>query len=562
MSSVARRDSESASEAERRRRALVSAGFGLAVAFAVGMALVRWWSPGVLFRPDRSWWRLWLLMMAGSCGVVFVSGRLAADALGRFMSTRLGKAPFAPLPFSRTALLAIAVFAVVTGALLRIAWLADPPPLFSDEVTLISPTLALEGTFRDFLPPYRGVPYGIEKPWGSVGVVYLEVFRGALRTFGLNTAGLRATSVLGGVASLLTATLLARALLPAGGGALAALALAGLRWHLIMSSWGWVAICVTPVLDLAAWFLVRGRVKRSGPLTIAAGVLAGIGGHIYLAGWVGFGALLLFRLWPVDDGETRRRRHPMRRSSRWRSSDRCSRSSSLRAKARPRTSPASGVTTSCGSSAFASRCFPFSRRLPEELGAPWFVPEPQGWADLPGRNRLGLVLGVLVAVAFARSFSRPRDAFSVFLLAQDGVFALATSVAQGTCGSPNGYRFVYLTSATAIAVAGGAIAVVSVLPQRGRRAGAMAISGLIAISGAFGARDALVLWPVSRFRFEGFRAGETLLAEAAERWRAYGTVTVEIMGESRTVSSLSNHRVFSGPAPASPGARRFRDCAC
>lgn len=272
------------------------------------MALIRWWSPDVLFRPDRSWWRLWLLIVAGSCGGVYIAGRMAADALGRFMSTRLGEAPLTPFPLSRTALVTISVVAVVTGTFLRIAWLADPPPLFSDEVTLISPTLALEASLRDFLPPYRGVPYGIEKPWGSVGVVYLEVFRGALRTFGVNAAGLRVTSVFGGVASLLTAALLARALLPAGGGALAALVLAGLRWHLIMSSWGWVAICVTPVLDLAAWFLVRGRVKRSGPFTIAAGILAGIGGHIYLAGWVGFGALLVFRLWPVSDGETRRHR--------------------------------------------------------------------------------------------------------------------------------------------------------------------------------------------------------------------------------------------------------------
>jgi hypothetical protein len=523
------------------------------------MALVRWWSPAVLFRPDRSWWRLWLLMMAGSCGMVFVAGRLAADALGRFMSTRLGEAPLAPLPFSRTALLAIAAFAVVTGALLRVAWLADPPPLFSDEVTLISPTLALEGSLRDFLPPYRGVPYGIEKPWGSVGVVYLEVFRGALRTFGLNPAGLRVTSVLGGVASLLTATLLARALLPAGGGALAALALAGLRWHLIMSSWGWVAICVTPVLDLAAWLLVRGRVKRSVPFTIAAGILAGIGGHIYLAGWVGFGALLLFRLWPVDDGETRRHRvsHAAIFAVAFLGSV-----LPLFVLARKGEAPYFARVRSHNllrEFRLRQSVLPLFEATAEGLGAPWFVPEPQGWADLPGRSRLGLVLGVLVAVAFARSFSRSRDAFSAFLLAH-GAFALAASVAQGTCGSPNGYRFVYLTSATAIAAAGGAIAVVSVLPRRGRRAGALAITGLVAIAGAFGARDALVLWPVSRFRFEGFRAGETLLAEAAERWRAYGTVSVEIMGESMLVSSLSNHRVFSGPAPASPGARRFRIC--
>jgi ABC-type nitrate/sulfonate/bicarbonate transport system permease component len=62
--------------------------------------------------------------------------------------------------------------------------------------------------------------------------------------------GVRFPSALAGAASLVTAALLGRALLPSGGGALAALILAGLRWHLILSRWAWVMIVLAPIVEI------------------------------------------------------------------------------------------------------------------------------------------------------------------------------------------------------------------------------------------------------------------------------------------------------------------------
>ncbi len=97
---------------------------------------------------------------------------------------------------------------------------------------------------------------------GTVGVLYLEAFRAALRTFGTTVFGVRFLSAFGGVLSLCTAMLLGRALLPRGGGTLAGLVLAGLRWSLILSRWGWNMIVLAPLLDVAT--LVALRARRRG----------------------------------------------------------------------------------------------------------------------------------------------------------------------------------------------------------------------------------------------------------------------------------------------------------
>src|SRR5262249_17528887 len=118
-------------------------------------------------------------------------------------------------------------------------------------------------------------------------------------------------SAAAGVVSLVTAAALARSLLPRGGGMLAALILAGLRWHLVVSRWGWNAIVLAPVADLAALLLLAGR--RRGTLAPAAlagfralaalaGWLAGLGDRTCLAAWVVAAALLLLAAWPREGG--------------------------------------------------------------------------------------------------------------------------------------------------------------------------------------------------------------------------------------------------------------------
>jgi hypothetical protein len=66
----------------------------------------------------------------------------------------------------------------------------------------------------------------------------------------------------------------------------------------------------------------------------------------------------------------------------------------------------------------------------------------------------------------------------------------------------------------------------SFVPARRRRPAALAALGLIAVSGALGARDALLRWPdrAETFGDSGFHGQDTLIARAALRWGYYGSV--------------------------------------
>jgi hypothetical protein len=533
----------------------------LAAAFVVSIDLVRWWRPAVLFGPDRTWWRLWLLIWAGSIAAVALAGFASARLFRAFSESRLAKAPLQPFPLGRSGLLAAA--ALAAGIALRMASLANPPPQFPDEASLIAPALDLQGSIEDFRHPLRAAPYGVPKPFGFVGVLYLEAFKWSLSAWGPTPLGIRFLSAAAGSISLATGVLLARAVLPAGGASLAALALAGLRWHLIMSQWGWVAVAVIPFIDVATLLLLRARRRRRRLAALAAGVVLGLGAHVYLTAWVAAAALVLYSLWPLGDAE------PL---------------------------PSRAASTSVFGAGFAVAVFPLLvlggpadptyfaraeshnllrelriRRSPmpflsataDGLKAPWFVPEPKAWADLPSRSRLGWILGIAVAVALARSLTRPKDALSALLLSHAAA-GLAAAVAQGESGHPNGYRFVYLTPLCAIAVAAGGLALIEAAPPERRRVAAFTSVLLLVFAGARGAVDACVVWPNARTSFDAFMGHETLIAEAALRWRSYGTVSVEASRDAIVVRSIVAQPRFLSPAPDPAGAaagRSFRVAA-
>ena len=87
-------------------------------------------------------------------------------------------------------------------------------------MSLIRPALALSGGLSDFADASRPAPFGVAKPYGSVGVLYLEGFRASLKAFGTTVFGVRFPAAAAGVASIVTVFFLARALLPAGGASL------------------------------------------------------------------------------------------------------------------------------------------------------------------------------------------------------------------------------------------------------------------------------------------------------------------------------------------------------
>jgi hypothetical protein len=223
---------------------------------------------------------------------------------------------------------------------------------------------------------------------------------------GTTVFGLRFLSAFSGVLSVLTAAWLGRTLLPRGGGALAALILAGLRWHLILSRWGWVMIAIAPLLDVAAILAIRSVRKRSMASAAIAGVLVGLAAHVYLAAWIAAAALLGLLLWP------RRRSLPDRAAVL---------PAALYVAAFSIVVLPLFVLRGARATPYLQRVghhnvlteirhsgslFPPFAAAADALAAPWFRPDAVARRDLPGRSPLGWVLGIAVAAGIARSYRR------------------------------------------------------------------------------------------------------------------------------------------------------------
>jgi hypothetical protein len=536
---------------------------GTLAGFVALVDLVRLVRFALLTDRDASWAAARLLLGLGVAAAAAGAAILAAAAVCFLALDRRFEREAVPLPFQPRSLALFSAGAVVLGTAVRFAALGRiPDSLFLDDVSLIDPTLALAGSWGDFADAIRPVPFGVPKLFGTVGVVYLEAFRQALRAFGTTVFGLRFLSAFAGAASIVTAGLLARSLLPRGGGTLAAVALAGLRWHLILSRWGWNMIVLAPVVDLATLLLIRAR-RRSGPGAAAgaaaAGVLTGLGAHIYLAGWIAGAALGGFSLCPgaKDDGVRARVRRALffgagflvavaplflLREGRAVAYFARTRDHNIFREVRYQRSLAPLFSTAA-----------------EALVAPWITADPTSRQDLPGRSRLGWILGIPLLAVFTRSIVRPREELSGLLLVHAGA-ALAATLAGGESGNPNGARFAYLTTVTAVAVAAGIqLLLADVLPAS-RRAAALAALGLLAVAGTLGTRDALLRWPDHRETFDGFHGSDTLIGRAAARWEQFGRVDVSGgLGHSPvTIGGVRRYRLDPNP-PVNPRGERARD---
>ena len=151
------------------------------------------------------------LAMAGSAGV------LAAAFCSFWPTSALGRSEPVTLPLGRSSLIALGAAAILAGATLRVVGLASiPGPLWIDDLSEIAPALALRGTASDFGTWSYPVPFVPGEAGGSVGTLYLELYRASLELFGTTVLGVRAPSALAGILSLVTASLLGRALLPRG----------------------------------------------------------------------------------------------------------------------------------------------------------------------------------------------------------------------------------------------------------------------------------------------------------------------------------------------------------
>jgi hypothetical protein len=523
--------------------------------------LVRW---GLLSDPDPGWAGPRLLL---GLGLAAAAGAAAAAAAGGFFlwsRSWLTAVPPGALPFPSRGVLLLAAVALCVGVFLRTVWLAAfPIPFIEDEINLVTPVLALSGTWRDFADAIRPVPYGVADPHMMIGVLYMKLFRLSLEHFGATMTGVRMLSFCGGVLSLATAGLLGRALLPRGGGTLTVLLLAGLRWHLILSRWGWHSIVLTPLVDIAALLLLTARKGRRSAPALGAGLVLGIGAHVYLASWAAGIALCGFALWPGarDDALSARARRALFFAA------------GFLLAAAPIFLFREGRTISYFGRAgrhnvvremgYTQSAMPPLAAAADAVAAPWFVPDPGGWFDLPNRSRLGWIVGVPVFVALARALARPRDELSGFLLLHAAA-SFAAAVASGQSGHPNGFRFGYLSTITAVAASAGVLQLVALAKPEHRRSAAFASIGLLSISGVFGARDALLVWPEHRATFDSFHGEDTLLGRAAARWQGFGEVSVgKKLGRSDlTIETVRTYRLDAEPppSPAKTGtsARAFR----
>jgi hypothetical protein len=499
---------------------------GLAFFFVASVYLVRALRPALLTDPDPQWALprlvLWLVLLSSTVA----AGGAAAGLFRLWSHSRLAPRRLLPFPASPRATALIALGALTIGVLLRIAFIGRLSiPFTDDEVTLITPALALTGTLRDFANSIRGVPYGAPNPHEMMGVLYLYLLRGSLELFGPTVVGLRAISALGGVVSLCTGAALGRALLPRGGGALTGLIVAGLRWHLILSLRGWHAIVLAVLGDVAALLALRARSSGRLSPALAAGLVAGLGTHFYFSGWIIVAALGLFLVWPAEaPGPPRSRlRGPaafgfgallavsplflLREGRTQPLFDRVS-FESVVVEMRHARSP-----------------MPLFSAAAKALPSPWFVSDPEPINDVPGRSRLGWIVGIPFALALGRSLIFPRQDLSALLLSH-GLAALAAAVASGEGRNPHGQRFGYLTTLTAVAAAAGVLQLLTAVPARRRRVCAIASVGLLSISGALAARDALVVWPALEATFDGYGGQDWLNGLAAARWERYGRVDV------------------------------------
>ena len=134
-------------------------------------------------------------------------------------------------------------------------------------------------------------------------------------------------------------------------------------------------------------------------------------------------------------------------------------------------------------------------------------------------------------------------------------------MAGGQSGLPNGFRFGYLTTVTAVAAAAGVLQLTSLAAPSRARASALLAVGLLAVSGVLGIRDSLLVWPEHRATFDSFHGEDTLLGDAAARWDRYGRVSIDT---ARPVGFDDRHgeavpaRRRALSQTAARGARAFR----
>ena len=535
---------------------------GLLAGFVSVVDLVRLLRWPLLSDPDPSWAAARLVLALAVAAAGATAGAAAGGGFLLLARSRVGRAGPSPLPVSRAALAAMAIAAVTAGAALRLLAVGRVPVSYlEDEVNLVGPALELSGTWGDFRDAIRPFPYGVPDPHEMIGVLYLRLLRSSLTVFGTTPFGLRFPSAAGGCLSLVTGTLLARALLPAGGGTLTAIVLSGLRWHVILSLWGWHSILLAPLCDIATLLLLSASRRGSAARAGLAGLVLGIGAHLYLASWIAACALTAFALLSPSDG-TRQGLPPRAARGAAFVAGFLLAAAPLFLFAEGRATPYFGRASRHSVFAemrYANSGMPLFAAAADAIVAPLGLPEPEGRHDLTDRSRLGVVVSLAFALGLVGALVRPRLEASSLLLCH-AFAAFAAAVAGGQAGLPNGFRFGYLTTVTALAASAGSLTLASLVPGSWRPA--WLVAGALAAASLIGARDAILVWPERQATFDSFHGEDTVLGASASRWGSYGEVSVEhgLGRNDLAIETVSRFRLDGSrePGPVPRRTRRFR----
>lgn len=503
----------------------------LSAGFAVSVRLAEAVGPSLLV-PANGWRlqaaSLWLVVLGAGALSALAAGRL----LGRLSRSAAAAAPLAELPGRLLpGLLLASAFALGLAARL-VSLDAAPWALWQDDLLLLPKTLALASGAPGSTGAVRPVEDASGAVVGTVGALYLEGHRLLLSLTGPTVLGVRLPAALAGAASILTAAALGAAVLPPGGGALAGAVVAGLRWSLVLSRWGWNMVVLAPLSDLASLLAVSALRRRSLARGVAAGVVAGLSAHVYLAGWIVGAAVVLLLLWPGEcppAGEAPESPAPRGRRD-------------LRLAAAAGLGFAAAVLPlllfrGAGSVPYFTRgerhnvavemrsqrsVRPLFRSAAEAVSLPWLLADPEPRNDLPRRARLPLLYGAAVAAALFRAVARPREPLSALLLAH-GAAAAAAYAAWGELLQPNSARYAYLVGPAAVAAAAGILWGLALVPAGARRAAALVAVGAVAILGVSAANE-LPRWAGARGTFDSLSGPATLRGRAAVRWGRLGAV--------------------------------------
>lgn len=489
----------------------------------VGVWLVRLIRPGLLLDPDPAWAVPRALLGIAVAGVVASVAGAAAALFWLWSRTRVATEPLETIPLHRWVLRTLGAAAIVVGVLVRFVALDRVPwPVFIDESSLIAPALQLEGRWCDFRDSIRPAPYRTGA-FTMVGVLFLEAYRVVLRHWGTTVFAIRFPAFLTAALSLATAAGLGRALLPRGGGTLAVITLSGLRWHLNLSRWAWCSTTVMLTTDGGTLLLLYARRRDRALLAALAGFVVGLGAHVYLSAWVAALALGCFATWPSPNGS---------RTPRFRLGLCYALGFGLsilplflfrEGRVLPYFSRVSDHNV-LQEVRYTRSVMPVFATAADALAAPWFVADPTARHDLPHKSRLGVALGIALAVLFGRALLTLRQELSALLLLHGG-FAMAASVAAGQALNPDGLRYGYLSTVTAVAVSGGILAMLAAVPVSRRRLVAVTATGVLILCSAIGVRDSF-RWARDPRTFADFHGQDTLVGRAALRWDAYGSVRV------------------------------------